>query len=74
MVIVTITGNFLAMALTTDNVRALPRPNAWLIGTLTMAGIVMGVCLLTFCSAVLAVGRFRNAFADPGTDAQRARV
>ena len=58
MVIVMITGDFLAMSLTTDNVRASPSPNAWLIGTLTMAGIVMGVCLLTFCSAVLAVGRF----------------
>jgi H+-transporting ATPase len=46
------------MSLTTDNVRASPKPNAWLIGTLTMAGIVMGVCLLTFCSAALAVGRF----------------
>jgi H+-transporting ATPase len=58
MVIVMISGDFLAMSLTTDNVRASPKPNAWLIGTLTMAGIVMGVCLLTFCSAVLAVGRF----------------
>jgi H+-transporting ATPase len=58
MVIVMITGDFLAMSLTTDNVRASSKPNAWLIGTLTMAGIVMGVCLLTFCSAVLAVGRF----------------
>jgi H+-transporting ATPase len=58
MVIVMITGDFLAMSLTTDNVRASPKPNAWLIGTLTMAGIVMGVCLLTFCSAALAVGRF----------------
>ncbi|MGB6485587.1 MAG: HAD-IC family P-type ATPase [Steroidobacteraceae bacterium] len=58
MVIVMISGDFLAMSLTTDNVRASPKPNAWLIGTLTMAGIVMGVCLLTFCSAVLAMGRF----------------
>ena len=58
MVIVMISGDFLAMSLTTDNVRASPKPNAWLIGTLTMAGIIMGVCLLTFCSAVLAVGRF----------------
>ena len=58
MVIVMISGDFLAMSLTTDNVRASPKPNAWLIGTLTMAGIVVGVCLLTFCSAVLAVGRF----------------
>ncbi len=58
MVILLIAGDFLAMSLTTDNVRASPMPNAWHIGTLTMAGTVMGVCLLTFCSAVLAVGKF----------------
>jgi len=56
MVILLIAGDFLAMSLTTDNVRASPMPNAWHIGTLTLAGIVMAVCLLTFCSAVLAVG------------------
>jgi len=39
-------------------VRPSPMPNAWHIGTLTMAGVVMGVCLLTFCLAVLAVGKF----------------
>ncbi len=58
MVIVMIAGDFLAMSLTTDNVRASPMPNAWRIGALTMAGIVMAVCLLTFCSGVLLVGQF----------------
>ncbi|MHB8814375.1 MAG: HAD-IC family P-type ATPase [Steroidobacteraceae bacterium] len=58
MVILMIAGDFLAMSLTTDNVRPSPMPNAWEIGTLTMAGIVMGACLLMFCSAVLAVGKF----------------
>jgi H+-transporting ATPase len=58
MVILLIAGDFLAMSLTTDNVRASPIPNAWHIGTLTVAGTVMGVCLLTFCTAVLAVGKF----------------
>jgi H+-transporting ATPase len=58
MVILLIAGDFLAMSLTTDNVRASPMHNAWHIGTLTMAGAVMGLCLLTFCSAVLAVGKF----------------
>jgi H+-transporting ATPase len=33
-------------------------PNSWRIGGLTMAGVVMGICLLAFCSAVLAVGKF----------------
>ncbi len=53
-----IAGNFLAMSLTTDNVRPSPMPNSWRIGRLTMAGIVMAACLLAFCSAVLLVGRF----------------
>jgi H+-transporting ATPase len=58
MVIVMIAGDFLAMSLTTDNVRPSPLPNAWRIGSLTMAGVIMGICLLAFCSAVLAIGKF----------------
>ena len=58
MVIVMITGDFLSMSLTTDNVRPSPTPNAWRIGSLTMAGVIMGVCLLAFCIGVLAVGKF----------------
>ena len=58
MVIVMIAGDFLAMSLTTDNVRPSPLPNSWHIGSLTLAGVIMAICLLTFCSAVLAVGKF----------------
>src|ERR1700678_711355 len=58
MVIVMITGDFLAMSLTTDNVRPSPIPNTWRIGSLAMAGVAMAACLLTFCAGVLAVGRF----------------
>jgi H+-transporting ATPase len=58
MVIVMIAGDFLAMSLTTDNVRPSPMPNSWRIGSLTMAGVFMGICQLAFCSAVLAVGKF----------------
>jgi hypothetical protein len=58
MVIVMVTGDFLSMSLTTDNVRASPTPNAWRIGNLTKAGVTMGVCLLTFCTGVLAVGKY----------------
>ena len=35
MVIIMITGDFLGMSLTTDNVRPSPAPNAWRIGNLT---------------------------------------
>ncbi len=68
MVILMITGDFLAMSLTTDNVRPSPMPNAWRIGKLTIAGVVMGSCLLVFCTAVLAVGKFRMGL---GIDALR---
>jgi H+-transporting ATPase len=62
MVILMITGDFLSMSLTTDNVRPSPQPNTWRIGKLTIAGGVMGGCLLLFCITVLAVGKFRMGF------------
>jgi H+-transporting ATPase len=68
MVIVMITGDFLSMSLTTDKVRPSPTPNTWRIGSLTMAGIIMGTCLLAFCSGVLAVGKFGM---NLGTEALR---
>ena len=68
MVILMITGDFLAMSLTTDNVRPSSMPNAWRIGKLTIAGVVMGSCLLVFCAAVLAFGKFRMGL---GIDALR---
>jgi len=68
MVIVMITGDFLSMSLTTDNVRPSPTPNAWRIGGLTMAGVIMGICLLAFCTCVLAVGKFGMSL---GTEALR---
>jgi len=56
MVLIMITGDFLGMSLTTDHVRPSPRPNAWNIGKLTVAGLFMGIGELIFCTAVLAVG------------------
>jgi H+-transporting ATPase len=58
MVILMVAGDFLAMSLTTDNVRPSPSPNAWRIGRLTVAGIIIGACLLVFCCGVLAAGKF----------------
>lgn len=58
MVIVMVTGDFLTMSLTTDKVRPSPLPNVWRIGNLTIAGAIMGLCLLAFCTAVLAFGHF----------------
>ena len=58
MVIVMVAGDFLAMSLTTDNVRPSPLPNSWHIGSLTIAGAALAICLLAFCSGVLAIGKF----------------
>jgi H+-transporting ATPase len=46
------------MSLTTDSVRASPSPNAWKIRSLTLAGGLMGVGELIFCTAVLAYGKY----------------
>ena len=58
MVIVMITGDFLSMSLTTDRVRPSVTPNSWQIDKITGAGAAFGVCLLAFCTAVLALGFF----------------
>ncbi len=58
MVILLIAGDFLAMSLTTDNVRPSLAPNAWRIGNLTIAGAAMGACLLAFCTGALAIGKY----------------
>jgi H+-transporting ATPase len=57
VVISMITGDFLAMSSTTDNVRPSAKPNAWKIGDLTVAGVVMGLFDLAFCVGVLLVGK-----------------
>jgi H+-transporting ATPase len=59
MVIIMLTGDLLGMSTTTDNVRPSPMPNAWRIGELTIAGVFMGVSELVFCTAILAIAKFR---------------
>jgi H+-transporting ATPase len=59
MVIVMITGDFLAMSLTTDRVRPSKMPNSWQIGKITTAGVILGACFLAFSTAILAVGKFQ---------------
>jgi H+-transporting ATPase len=59
MVILMTTGDFLSMSSTTDNVRPSAKPNAWRIDTLTIAGVVLGLCDLAFCSGLLALAKFR---------------
>jgi H+-transporting ATPase len=68
MVIVLITGDFLVMTLTTDRVRPSETPNAWKIGSVTVAGVILGACFLAFCTAIMAVGKYRMGL---GLDALR---
>jgi H+-transporting ATPase len=58
MVLMMVTGDFLAMSSSTDNVRPSSRPDTWRIRNLTFAGIVLGVVDLMFCTACLATGKF----------------
>jgi len=59
MVIIMLTGDFLGMSVTTDNVRQSAKPNEWRIGKLTQAGAILGACFLGFCTGVLLIGKFR---------------
>jgi H+-transporting ATPase len=65
MAILMITGDFLAMSATTDNVRPSERPNAWHVNNVTVLGVVLALCNVTFCAAVVAVGYFRLGLARP---------
>jgi H+-transporting ATPase len=62
MVLIMVTGDFLGMSMTTDNVRPSARPNSWQIGNLTIAGLVMGIGELLFCTCVLLIGAFWMRF------------
>jgi H+-transporting ATPase len=66
MVLMMITGDFLSMTSSTDNVRPSPKPNIWHVRNLTIAGIVMGFADLVFCVSCLAVGKFALGL-DTGT-------
>jgi H+-transporting ATPase len=59
IIIVMLAGDILGMSLTTDNVRPSVVPNKWRIGSMTLAGIFIGVSELVFCALVLLIGRFR---------------
>jgi H+-transporting ATPase len=58
MVIIMLTGDFLGMSVTRDNVRQSTQPNRWQIGKLTIAGSILGAFFLAFCIGVLLIGKF----------------
>jgi H+-transporting ATPase len=64
MVILLISGDFLAMSATTDHVRPSHEPNAWRIGRVTVAAVALGLCNAAFCTAVLVVAVYRLRLVD----------
>jgi H+-transporting ATPase len=58
MVLMMVTGDFLAMSSSTDNVRPSPTPSVWKIGRLTAAVVIMGMFDLLFCVTCFSIGRF----------------
>jgi H+-transporting ATPase len=64
MVILLISGDFLAMSATTDHVRPSREPNAWRIGRVTVAAVGLGLCNVAFCTAVLFVAVYRLGLVD----------
>ncbi|MGC8531240.1 MAG: HAD-IC family P-type ATPase [Acidiphilium sp.] len=56
IVIFLVAGDFLSMSLATDHVHPSPMPNLWRIGALTKAGVILGLGLLGFYTALLLVG------------------
>jgi H+-transporting ATPase len=65
MAILMITGDFLAMSATTDNVHPSGRPNAWHVNNVTLLGVILALCNVMFCTAVVAIGYFRLHLARP---------
>ena len=63
MAILMITGDFLAMSATTDNVHPSRRPNAWHVNNVTLLGVTLALCNVMFCTAVVAVGYFQLGLA-----------
>lgn len=63
--IIMITGDFLAMSATTDNVRPSPRPNAWHINNISVLGVSLAAGNLAFCAGIIALGRYRLGLSIP---------
>jgi H+-transporting ATPase len=56
MVLILITGDFLTMSLSTDNVEGASHPNVWKVEGLMVSGIVFSLFFLLFATSVLLVG------------------
>jgi len=59
MVLLFVTNDFLSMSLTTDRASFAASPSVWRMRNITAAAIALGVCKLSFSTALLAVAKFR---------------
>lgn len=59
MVLMFVTNDFLAMSLTTDRANPAKSPSRWRMRNITIAAMALGLCKLTFSTAILALGTFR---------------
>ncbi|MFZ5789104.1 MAG: HAD-IC family P-type ATPase [Pseudomonadota bacterium] len=69
MVLLLVTGDFLTMAIATDRTHPSARPDAWRVGRITAAAILLGLCKLFFSILTITVGS--RAF---GLDADQLRT
>lgn len=65
MAILMITGDFLAMSATTDNVHPSQRPNAWHINNVTFLGVALALANVAFSTVIAALGYFWLGLARP---------
>jgi H+-transporting ATPase len=65
MVLMFMTNDILAMALTTDRASFASSPSAWRLRNITVAGVALGLCKLGFSVGVLSFGQ-RELGLDPG--------
>ena len=59
MVLMLLTNDVLAMSLTTDRASPSPSPSIWRMRNVTGVAIVLGVCKLSFSTAMLAMGKYQ---------------
>lgn len=56
MILLLVAGDFLTMALTTDEARAAPRPAQWNVTRITTTALVLGIAKLAFTASLILAG------------------
>jgi H+-transporting ATPase len=58
MILILILGDFLTLALTTDNAVPAPNPSRWRMRNITFVAIILGLCKLCFSITMLSLGKY----------------